>query len=239
MKIAFISDIHGNAVALDAVLENIKKQDVDKIYVLGDICFRGPEPKRSLDLVRSLDTDVIKGNADEWIVRSIREGEVPNHVLDIMHSEVNWSKSKLTSEDNDYLENLPMNLTIEYENIKVHAFHATPDDLFNVVLPTESDEIINEILIKDSVADIFIYAHIHKPYIRYIASKCIINIGSVGLPFDGLTKSSYALLDIEKDSFQSSIIRVDYDVQKVIQQYHILDYPNKDLMISILSNGKV
>lgn len=64
MKIAFISDIHGNAVALESVLEDIDKKNVDRIIVLGDICFRGPEPKRSLDLVRSLDTYVIKGNAD-------------------------------------------------------------------------------------------------------------------------------------------------------------------------------
>lgn len=239
MRLAFISDIHGNAIALEAVLENIKKQKVDKIYVLGDICFRGPEPKKSLDLIRSLDTEVIKGNADEWIIRGVREGEVPNEVLEIMNSEVNWTRSKLTSDDNNYLKNLPMNLNLEYENNKIHAFHATSDDLFEVILPFESDEIIKEKLVKNNASDIFIYAHIHKPFIRYIDGKCIINIGSVGLPFDGLTKSSFAILDIEKDSFHSSIIRVDYDVQKVIQQYHILDYPNKDLMGNILLNGKI
>ncbi|MFS0764122.1 MULTISPECIES: metallophosphoesterase family protein [Peribacillus] len=239
MRLAFISDIHGNAIALETVLNNINKQNVDKIIVLGDLCFRGPEPKRSLDLVRSLKTSVIKGNADEWVVRGINEGEVPQQVLEIMNTEVNWTNSKLTSEDKEYLKNLPLKLNLEYENIKIHAFHATPDDLFEVVLPSESDETINEKLIKNNSADIFIYAHIHKPYIRYIEGKCIINIGSVGLPFDGLRKSSYALLNIEKDSFEASIIRVDYDVQEVIQQYEILDYPNKKLMSSIVLNGKI
>ncbi|TDL92286.1 metallophosphoesterase [Vibrio vulnificus] len=239
MKFAFISDIHGNAIALEAVLANIKKHDVDKIYVLGDICFRGPEPKRSLDLVRSLETDVIKGNADEWVVRGIKQKEVPVQVYETMSSEVNWTRSKLNTKDHEYLENLPTNLNIEHENYKIHAFHATPDDLFEVVLPSENDEIINEKLMKNSSANIYIYAHIHKPYIRYIDGKCIINIGSVGLPFDGLRKSSYALLNIEKDSFQTSIIRVDYDVQEVIQQYQILDYPNKELMSSIVLNGKI
>lgn len=66
MRIAFISDIHGNANALDAVLEDINEKNVDKVYVLGDICYRGSEPQRSQDLVRSLDTGVIKGNADEY-----------------------------------------------------------------------------------------------------------------------------------------------------------------------------
>ncbi|MCK1993418.1 metallophosphoesterase family protein [Peribacillus muralis] len=239
MKLAFISDIHGNAIALEAVLANINKHAVDKIYVLGDICFRGPEPKRSLDLVRSLETDVIKGNADEWIVRGIIKDEVPVQVYETMSSEVNWTRSKLNAEDQKYLKSLPTCLNIEHENSKIHAFHATPDDLFEVVLPSEIDEIIKEKLMKNSSADIFIYAHIHKPYIRYIDGKCIINIGSVGLPFDGLRKSSYALLNIEKDSFQTSIIRVDYDVQEVIQQFQTLDYPNGELMTSIMLSGKV
>ena len=64
--------------------------------------------------------------------------------------------------------------------------------------------------------DLYVYAHIHRPY-SYIDGKCIINIGSVGLPFDGLTKASYALVDIHKGTFQTSIIRVGYDIQKTIQ----------------------
>ena len=78
MKLAFISDIHGNATALDAVLQDIKNKNVDKVYVLGDICYRGLEPQRSLELVQSLHTDVIKGNADEWVVRGVQQGEVPD-----------------------------------------------------------------------------------------------------------------------------------------------------------------
>ncbi|MDR7000620.1 metallophosphoesterase family protein [Neobacillus niacini] len=54
MRLAFISNIHGNAIALNAVLNDIRQKNVDKVYVLGDLCFRGPEPKRSLDMVRGL-----------------------------------------------------------------------------------------------------------------------------------------------------------------------------------------
>ena len=78
LKLAFISDIHGNAVALDAVLKDMKEKNVEKVFVLGDLCYRGTEPKRSLELVKSLNCDVIKGNADEWVVRGVREGEVPD-----------------------------------------------------------------------------------------------------------------------------------------------------------------
>jgi polysaccharide biosynthesis protein VpsQ len=81
----FFSDIHGNATALETVLEEIKIPNVEKVYELGDICYRGPEPQRSVELVKELNTEVIKGNADEWIVRGIQKGEVPDHSLDDSH----------------------------------------------------------------------------------------------------------------------------------------------------------
>lgn len=68
------------------VLNDIKENKIDKIYVLGDLCYRGPEPKRSLELIRSLNTEVIKGNADEWVIRGVREGEVPQKVIELKTS---------------------------------------------------------------------------------------------------------------------------------------------------------
>ena len=76
------------------------------------------------------------------------------------------------------------------------------------------------------------------PYIRYIDGKCIINIGSVGLPFDGLPKASYALVDIHKGTFQTWIIRVGYDIKKTIQQFEESDYPNSAKMIQVLKNAR-
>jgi len=90
-----------------------------------------------------------------------------------------------------------------------------------------------------SDADIFIYGHIHKPYVRFIDGKCIINTGSVGLPFDGSNKASYTIVEIEENNIGASIIRVSYDVNKVIKQFKESDYPNKELMINILNNASV
>lgn len=238
MKIAFISDIHGNATALEAVTEDIKNKDIDKVFVLGDLCFRGPEPKRALELVRSLDTEVIKGNADEWVVRGIKEGEVPTNALVIMRKEREWTCSHLDDASLDYLKSLPTELMLEHEKVKIHAFHATPNSLFEVVTPNESDQVLEEKMMEYD-SDIYIYAHIHKPFIRFINGKCLINSGSVGLPFDGLTKSSYALLEIQELSIQTSIIRVDYDVAQVTNQFIESDYPNSEQMIRILKKGNV
>ncbi len=236
MKIAFISDIHGNAVALEAVLTDLREKDVDEVFVLGDICFRGPEPKRSLEIIQTLNTDVIKGNADEWIVRGIHDGEVPKEAFLMMNKERDWAVSKLADHQLKYLNDLPTELNLEFGDIKIHAFHATPNSLFDIVQPFASDEILEEqLFIKE--AKIYIYAHIHKPYIRFLDGKCVINTGSVGLPFDGIARSSYVLLDLMADHVEASIVRITYDVDKVIEQFTQSDYPNKDFMIDVLKKS--
>ena len=237
MKLAFISDIHGNANALDAVLNDINDREVDQVFVLGDLCYRGPEPQRALDLVRSLNSEVIKGNADEWVVRGVNEGEVPDHVREMMNQEREWTCSQLNEESVDYLRRLPTELKLEKEGLKIHAYHATPNSLFEVVLPSESDEVLTAKMMAEE-ADIFIYAHIHRPYIRYINGKCIMNLGSVGLPFDGLPRASYAIVEIDEGKFQTSIVRVSYDINQTIDQFMKSEYPNKEQLINLLNRAK-
>lgn len=239
MKLAFISDIHGNAVALEAVLEDTKKKNIDKVYVLGDICYRGPEPKKALDLVRSLQTVVIKGNADEWVVRGVQQGEVPEHALEIMTKERDWTYSKLEASDIDYLSQLPTDLCLNEQGIDLYAFHATPTDLFEVIPQHADDSFFYEKVFSKKDSSIYLYAHIHKPYIRYSNGKVIMNIGSVGLPFDGVTKASYGTITIADGGFTTSIERVAYDTEKVMTQYTDVNYPNAEMMIQVLNKGTI
>ncbi|SFE04650.1 phosphoesterase, MJ0936 family [Lentibacillus persicus] len=240
MKIAFISDIHGNATALEAVLADIKKKQADKVVVLGDICYRGPEPKRSLDMVRNLDTDVIRGNADDWVYRGIKDGEVPDKALDIMREEQQWTVQHLTKDELNYLGNLPSQLTINLtEMIKVHGFHATPESLFDVVKPTETDESLEDKLMRDQTANVFLYGHIHLPYVRYINGKCVANLGSVGLPFDGLNQASYLMAEGDGNQFNIGIQRVRYDVEKVKKQLKNADYPNLAFLTDVIELGSL
>jgi putative phosphoesterase len=239
MKMAFISDIHGNAIALDAVLADIEKQGIDKIYVLGDLCYRGPEPKRSLDLVRSLHTEVIKGNADEWVVRGVRKGEVADKVLELMNIERQWIVEQLEPSDIEYLDSLPTTLNLTIEDVQLSAFHATPTSLFDIILPNADDNQIETSLMQAQGAEVFIYAHIHKPYIRYINGKVIFNIGSVGLPFDGMTKASYGIVEVESGHIKTSIRRVSYDLETVVARYHEVHYPNAEMMSNIIRTAKI
>lgn len=240
MKIAFISDIHGNATALEAVLKDLEKKGVDQIAVLGDICFRGPEPKRALDMIRSFDAAVIKGNADEWVVRGIDEGEVPNEALDIMRKEREWTCSHLSEEDIAYLRNLPTELAIDLEEKHtIHAFHANPNNLFDVVLPNESNEGLSDKLMKRKDADIFLYGHIHVPYVRFVDGKCVANLGSVGLPFDGLDHACYLTVEGDGSQYHVAIHRVRYDIEQAIRKLKAAAYPNEAFLERVWRSGKV
>jgi putative phosphoesterase len=240
MRLAFISDIHGNAVALEHVLADIDKKNIDKIYVLGDLCYRCPEPKRSLDLIRALNTEVIKGNADEWVVRGVRMGEVPEKALEMMSLERDWIVSQLEQPDLDYLDKLPTEINLHIEEVNIHLFHATPDSLFEAVLPSVDDETIqSKLMSAKEDAQIYIYGHIHKSYIRYLQGKMVINTGSVGLPFDGLALASYAIVEIIEGNISTSIERVSYDVEIVAKQYSESNYPNAEMMIKVLRNGSL
>jgi predicted phosphodiesterase len=84
-----------------------------------------------------------------------------------------------------------------------------------------------------------VYAHIHKPYIRYINGKIVMNIGSVGLPFDGVPKASYAIVEIEEGNVRTSIERVHVDIEKVVELYKEVNYPNADMMIQIVRNASL
>lgn len=239
VKIAFISDIHGNAVALEAVLQDIRKKNIEKICVLGDICYRGPEPKKALELVRSLQADVIKGNADEWVVRGVKKGEVPDMALEMMSKERDWIFSKLEQIDIDYLSQLPTELKLVEQGIDIYAFHATPSSLFEIIPQNAEDSLLHEKVLSKQDSTIYLYAHIHKPYIRYINGKVIMNIGSVGLPFDGVTKASYGVIHINESGFSTSIERVDYDTEKVMKQYTETNYPNGEMMINVLKRASI
>ncbi|MFB4211411.1 metallophosphoesterase [Shouchella sp. JSM 1781072] len=234
MRFAFLSDIHGNATALEAVLNDLQTQQIDEIYILGDLCFRGPEPKRVIELIQGSGAKVLKGNADEWLIRGFKDGEIPKERLDLFQKERDWTLSRLDQEDLDYLKNLPTEFVIDDgQDLIVHAFHATPSSLFDVVPLDDSSKIENEIMIRDE-ADIYIYGHTHHPYVRSIHGKNVVNTGSVGMPFDGHPLSSYIIIDIEDGNHSIQLKRVPYNREHVVEIYKQSGYPNIEEMGAVI-----
>lgn len=234
MRFAFLSDIHGNATALEAVLNDLQTKQIDQTYILGDLCFRGPEPKRVLELVQASGARVIKGNADEWLVRGFKDGEVPVERLEMFNKERDWTLGRLSQEDLDYLKNLPTELVIDDgQDLVIHAFHASPSGLFTAIDGDETEKIENELMGRDE-ADIYIYGHTHHPYVRSLHGKNVINTGSVGMPFDGHPLASYIILDIEDGSHSVQLNRVPYNREHVVEIYKQSGYPNIEAMSAVI-----
>ncbi|ADH99588.1 metallophosphoesterase family protein [Salisediminibacterium selenitireducens] len=241
MRLALLSDIHGNEAALRAVLEDLSRKNASHVAVLGDISYRGPKPKECLDLIRELHGKVIKGNADEWLIRGIREGELPQQAFAIMQREQAWSYGKMTDEGLHYLNQLPTELEIPLTNrIQLYATHAFPDDLFKVIPEHAENSAFDAFFEHNPRAMYYAYGHIHIPHMRNITGNTLLNTGSIGLPFDGNPDASYVMLERTNDSISTSFHRVAYDIEKAVFDLKDTDYPEDaaPLLESIYRTGK-
>lgn len=237
MKIAFISDIHGNLEALKETINDIKKRNVDKIICLGDIIAKGTHSKECLKLVRDNCDIVISGNCD----RHFSKQHDLEKLTEIERRRVEWNQKILNEEERNYLSSLPFSYEFYMSGSLIRVYHATPwtDDKaiinedsiqtkYKMFLPTEKT-------LSDKVADIIIYGHIHHPYLDKLYNKTIINIGSVGESYDVIrnpekdsniketTKANYFILEGElgkeeyADDISFQFIKVPYDIEKELK----------------------
>ena len=156
-KIAIISDIHGNLVALKSVLDDINARGIDRIYCLGDLVAKGAEPKQSLELIRKTCQVVIKGNCDDVIARNF---DTEEHI---------WNRIQIGEDNIKYLDNLPFSYDFLLSGLKVRLIHSSPNDLYESidyynVNENLNDEIQNMFKFEDDYnPDIVIFGHIHSP----------------------------------------------------------------------------
>lgn len=250
MKIALISDIHGNAVALEAVLRDIDHQRVGEIFVLGDIANRGSEPAKCLALVRSLPT--VGGNGDQYVVRGYEEnhaldpipvptrGSPPNWLQDeVRLVERRWTASQLTDDDIKYLRELP-DWTLHPLEHGEHLLlcHSTPTDRLTRIFSDSSNDLLYQTYVEPFPAvRIAVSGHTHRPFVRFINGAVIINTGTVGLPIDGSPAASYALVEIDGGMVSASIRRVPYDIEKACDILHDVGYPYAEFLAQWLRHG--
>ena len=199
MRIAIISDIHGNLEALKTTLEDIKKRKIDKIFCLGDSVGKGCHSEECLKLVRENCEVVIQGNCDVDLDNSVYKKPLHNISLELLHARVNWLNSLLSEESKEYLLNLPFSYEFYMSGSLIRIFHAHPEKETAVIINEDSYEKKyrmfepSENTVSDKVADIIIYGHLHAPFMNKFYNKTLINVGSVGNSFD-------VIRDDEKDS---------------------------------------
>ena len=184
MKLAVISDIHGNLFALEKVLEDIEHEKCDNIVCLGDLAMAGPEPDKTVELVKQMNWDVIQGNTDKMIVEYNEEmynalkGQIP-----IMANALRNDAEVISDKNKEYLKNLPENLEININNTPILLVHGSPrrnNEDISPDLPLEKVEEMTD----GTDARLILCGHTHLPCgYQTNSGKTVVNVGSVGRPF--------------------------------------------------------
>lgn len=240
MKIAIISDIHGNNEALDAVLKDIKEQKCDKIYCLGDLAMAGPEPSKLVQKIKGMATDenflIIQGNTDEKL-GTYDKGfeEILDKNVPVMAHAYRADLQELSDEDKNYLAFLPANLITDENGVKIMLCHGSPRKNDENITP---DFDVNELesMTKDLEADVIFCGHTHVPC-GFVTEneKTIVNVGSVGRPFSEKPKSCYAIINIEDNSdFGIEHRLVDYDFQTAAEKLKARGFEGADKLAAML-----
>lgn len=221
MRIAVISDIHGNLYSLIKVLEDIDTQQVDSIICLGDLVGYGPNPNEVIALLKKRNILCIKGNYDASVVDNgftyIRDTTINSFSLP-------WTVEELRVSNRYFLDNLPSNITIEACGKKIKFVHGSPRKINEYLTQdyVNLDEVMNEF-----DGDILVCAHTHIPYTKEYGSKLLVNDGSVGKPKNGSPKATYVILDIFKNATPKVVTRnIEYDVHKTIKDMSMKNFPS-------------
>ena len=225
MRIAILSDIHGNGTAFEAVLADLKETAPDLVLHGGDLADGGPAGAVIVDRIRDLGWQGVGGNTDEMLATpetfETFAAAIPNlqSMWDAIREIAAWSRERLGGERLAWLGELPRELKLD----GLALVHASPESAWRSPGAEASDselETTYETLKRAVVA----YGHIHKPYVRHTGALTVVNTGSVGLPYDGDRRASYALVN----DGTPSIRRVEYDVERQIKALRDAGAPHAD-----------
>ena len=239
MKIAIISDIHGNMQALTSVLEDIKTENCDKILCLGDLVMAGPEPKKTLDAIMSMDNiDIIQGNTDEMVAYADISAPKVKAVFPIMGNALENDAKQLDENEIEFLKNLPKQKELEIEGVKLLMVHGSPRKNDENIFPNLKIEEVEE-MIKGVDADVILCGHTHMPCgYQTNNNKTVVNVGSVGRPFTDNTQSCYAIAEINNGQIEFIHKFVDYDKETASEILAKRDFDGAEKLSQILINPK-
>jgi putative phosphoesterase len=220
-RLAALSDIHGNATAMEAVLADVAREKPDVVLVAGDLVLNGPEPALVVDVLQNLAADgalVIQGNTDIAVADFDYGAAFPwmsDGVPDAIVEGAEWTHDELGEQRVDWLRRLPSERRWRAEDgTLVLVCHASPGSQtagFDQALdPTVTIERVAR-----TDARVIVCGHTHVPEIRDLGWKMIVNDGSAGYVFDGDPTASWALIDIEHGEVSVAIRRTAFDVLSV------------------------
>jgi putative phosphoesterase len=230
MRIAIISDMHGNDLAFEAVEADIKNQKIDQVVCLGDAIQGGPQPAKVVQRLRRLNCPVVMGNADAWLIsgQETADDGIPPERLKKMGEIRLWSLSQLTEDDVDFIAKFQPTVTIKLQDgPDLLCFHGSPTSFDDIILPAASEEELQKFL--GSYTDhILTGGHTHAQQIRRTGDLFFFNPGSVGFAYSHSQPDTsfhadpwaeYAILTVESGQVSLEFRRVPFDPKELIRIY--------------------
>ena len=202
MKIGLISDVHGNLIALERVLEELEGCDV--IYSAGDVVGYYPFPNEVVEIFRREGIGSVKGNHDHAVATGDFSGFNP-----FAEEAGRWTRERLSRENLEWLSKLPIKIETEWFDI-YHGAPAEDEMAFEIYLFPEDPMVEDFVrMARKSI----VVGHTHIQFLRYFDDLFFLNPGSVGQPRDGDPRSAFAIFDTE--SGKAILRRVEYDIDEV------------------------
>ena len=235
MRIAIFSDIHGNLQALESVLSDIDAQKPDAIYCLGDLVGYGAKPNEVTERIRREGFPTVMGNYDDGVgferdecgcaYREEAERERGQRSLE-------WTKARVASKNKAFLRTLTNEIRFEADGKRFLLVHGSPRKM-NEYLFEDRPISSFQRLAAASNADVIVFGHTHKPYVKDVDGVVFVNAGSVGKPKDGDWRACYVLIDNGTAAFR----RVEYDVKAAAAAIRATDLPH-EFAADIESGGR-
>lgn len=234
MRIAIVSDIHGNRTAFEAVLVDLRKSAPDLILHGGDLAASGASPVEVVDRIRDLGWRGVLGNTDEMLFNPeslcdfARKSPKLRSLFAAIEQMAVVTREALGEERLAWLRSLPQLQT----QGSVALVHASPESTWYAPPPEASDAELCSVYAPLG-QPIAVYGHIHRPYIRSISGMIVANAGSVSLSHDGDQRAAYLLLD---DS-TPSVRRVAYNVDRELEALSTCGFPHSNWVANILKSA--
>ena len=236
IKIAIISDVHGNSIALREVLKSAEKNNVDEYVFLGDLINDFPMGNETLELVKSRTQYVLRGNKEQYLIELEDEKyDWPN----VQFKNTLFMLNELTDENKEYIRHLPISMSLDFDGYKILFCHGSPTSV-EELLYVDNNEILDHYT-KELKEDALIFGHTHeRMWERYINNKLVINAGCCGVCPYYIGVAEYVILTIEHgEMLQVEFKRVKYDINEVKEAVIKSGILEQDKVLMNLTYGSI
>lgn len=239
MKVAVLSDVHGNGIALQYAINDLKKMGVKKIIILGDIVMKGPMPSESIELLKDKELEIIawiKGNTDLWL-EEITDVWIPRtRREEDLNLYYKYAKANLKEEQMVFLKELPLEASININGSTLLCVHGTPKSISEAIDNSVPEEEIKK-AIKGVKEQVILSGHSHTSFIGEVEGRKIFNVGSVGNSLDGDNRISYGILEFDKNNVDLINRKISYPVNEIINIAVENRFPLLEEYKKIIING--